>query len=76
MLLVGLAIVSKPYRLARVLGYAGPLTTVLDVVDPKQKAAIWRGIAETEARRDFTPDQRRVRIEKAVHEILKKLPKK
>ena len=34
-LLVGLAIASKPYRLARILGYAGPLTTVLDVVDPK-----------------------------------------
>jgi cell division protein FtsW len=34
-LLVGLAIASKPYRLARILGYAGPLTKVLDIVDPK-----------------------------------------
>ncbi len=51
-------------------------TLVLDVVAPAQKSVIWRGIAETEARRDFTPDQRKVRIEKAVHEIFKKLPKK
>ena len=51
-------------------------TLVLDVVDPKQKAVIWRGIAETEARRDLTPDQRRVRLGKAIQEIVKKLPKK
>jgi len=51
-------------------------TLVLDVVAPAQKSVIWRGIAETVARRDFTPDQRKVRIEKAVHEIFKKLPKK
>jgi hypothetical protein len=51
-------------------------TLVLDFVAPALKAVVWRGIAETEARRDFTPEQRRVRIEKGVHEILKKLPKK
>jgi len=51
-------------------------TLVLDIVAPSQKSVIWRGIAETEARRDFTPEQRRVRIEKAVHEIVKKMPKK
>jgi cell division protein FtsW len=33
-LLVGLAVISKPYRLARILGYAGPAAKILQVVDP------------------------------------------
>ncbi len=50
-------------------------TLVIDVVSPARKSVIWRGIAETEVHRDYTPDQRRVRIDKAVQEIVKKLPK-
>lgn len=50
-------------------------TLVLDLVAPALKSVIWRGIAETEAHRDYTPEQRRARIDKAVQEIVKKLPK-
>lgn len=49
---------------------------VLDIVAPKEKSVIWRGIAETEVQREYTTEQRQVRLNKAVHEIVKKLPKK
>lgn len=49
---------------------------VLDIVSPKLKGVIWRGIAQTEVHREFTPEQRRARVDKAIQEIVKKLPKK
>lgn len=51
-------------------------TLVLDVIAPALKSVVWRGLAETEIHREFTPEQRRARIDKAVREIVKKLPKK
>ena len=49
---------------------------VLDVTSPAQKTVVWRGIAETEVDRELSDDARKARIEKAVQDIVKKLPAK
>ena len=49
---------------------------VLDIVAPKEKSVIWRGIGQSEIHREYTPEQRQARIDKVMHEIVKKLPKK
>ena len=49
---------------------------VLDVTSPALKSVVWRGIAETEVDRDLTDANRKARIEKAVQDIVKKLPTK
>ena len=49
---------------------------VLDVTSPALKTVVWRGIAETEVDRDLTDADRKARIEKAVQDIVKKLPTK
>jgi Domain of unknown function (DUF4136) len=49
---------------------------VLDVISPAKKSVVWRGIAETEVDRELTDDARKARIEKAVQDIVKKLPTK
>jgi hypothetical protein len=49
---------------------------VLDVTSPALKSVVWRGIAETEVDRELPDDARKARIEKAVQDIVKKLPTK
>ena len=49
---------------------------VLDVTSPAKKSVVWRGIAETEVDRELSDDARKARIEKAVQDIVKKLPAK
>jgi Domain of unknown function (DUF4136) len=49
---------------------------VLDVISPAKKSVVWRGIAETEVDRELPDDVRKARIEKAVQDIVKKLPVK
>jgi hypothetical protein len=49
---------------------------VLDVTSPAKKSVVWRGIAETEVDRELSDDVRKARIEKAVQDIVKKLPAK
>jgi Domain of unknown function (DUF4136) len=49
---------------------------VLDVTSPAKKSVVWRGIAETEVDRELSDDVRRTRIEKAIQDIVKKLPTK
>jgi hypothetical protein len=49
---------------------------VLDVSSPALKSVVWRGIAETEVNRELSDDARRARIEKAIQDIVKKLPTK
>jgi hypothetical protein len=40
------------------------------------KSVIWRGIAKTEVNRDLSDAERQARLEKAVQDIVKKLPTK
>lgn len=49
---------------------------VLDIIAPALKTVVWRGIAETEVDRELTDAARKTRIEKAVQDIVKKLPTK
>jgi hypothetical protein len=49
---------------------------VLDITSPAQKSVVWRGIAETEVDRRISDADRKTRIEKAVKDIVKKLPTK
>jgi Domain of unknown function (DUF4136) len=49
---------------------------VLDVTSPSLKSVVWRGIAETEVDRDLTDAARKTRIEKAIQDIVKKIPTK
>jgi hypothetical protein len=49
---------------------------VLDVTSPALKSVVWRGIAETEVDRELPDDVRRARLEKAIQDIVKKLPTK
>ena len=49
---------------------------VLDVTSPSLKSVVWRGIAETEVDRELTDEARKARIEKAIQDIVKKLPAK
>lgn len=49
---------------------------VLDITSPAQKTVVWRGIAETEVDRELTDAERKTRVEKAIQEIVKKLPTK
>ncbi len=49
---------------------------VLDVTSPAKKSVVWRGVAETEVDRELSDDARKARIEKAVQDIVKKLPAK
>jgi len=49
---------------------------VLDVTSPALKSVVWRGIAETEVDRELSDDARKARFEKAVQDIVKKLPSK
>jgi hypothetical protein len=49
---------------------------VLDVTSPAKKSVVWRGIAETEVDRELPDDVRRARLEKAIQDIVKKLPTK
>jgi hypothetical protein len=49
---------------------------VLDVTSPALKSVVWRGIAETEVDRDLSDAARKARIEKAIQDIVKKLPTK
>lgn len=72
----GIPIVLGPVAPTTMLRAFEEGTIVLDVVSPKLKGVIWRGIAQTEVHREFTPEQRRARIDKAIQQIVKKLPKK
>jgi Domain of unknown function (DUF4136) len=49
---------------------------VLDVTSPSLKSVVWRGIAETEVDRELSDEARKARIEKAIQDIVKKLPAK
>jgi hypothetical protein len=49
---------------------------VIDVTSPSLKSVVWRGIAETEVDRELTDEARKARIEKAIQDIVKKLPAK
>jgi hypothetical protein len=49
---------------------------VIDVVAPALKTVVWRGIAQTEVNRELSDEERRARINKAVQDIIKKLPAK
>jgi hypothetical protein len=49
-------------------------TLVLDVIDPKTKALIWRGIARAVVDPDRTPEEREQRIREAVQELLGRFP--
>ena len=49
---------------------------VLDITAPALKTVVWRGIAETEVDRTIADAERKLRLERAVQEIVKKLPTK
>jgi hypothetical protein len=49
---------------------------VIDVVAPALKTVVWRGIAQTEVNRELSDQERSARINKAVQDIIKKLPAK
>jgi hypothetical protein len=56
---------------------AYPIGTVLiDMVAPSKKYVVWRGAAPAEVDLDKQPEERRVRLDKAVHDILKQFPPK
>jgi hypothetical protein len=56
---------------------AYPIGTVLiDMVAPSKKYVVWRGAAQAEVDLDKQPEERRVRLDKAVHDILKQFPPK
>jgi hypothetical protein len=48
---------------------------VLDVSSPSVKSVIWRGIARAEIDRQRNEEQRRARVQQAIRDMLKKLPK-
>jgi hypothetical protein len=49
---------------------------IVDLVDPKQKAVVWRGIARAEVDRRMDDTARRKRIDDAIKDMLGKLPTK
>lgn len=49
---------------------------ILDVLDVATRRLVWRGIAQAEATPGATPEERQVRIRKAVHEMLEHFPPK
>jgi hypothetical protein len=49
---------------------------VIDIVAPALKTVVWRGIAQTEVNRELSDQDRQARIDKAVQDIIKKLPAK
>ena len=56
---------------------AYPIGTVLiDVVAPALKSVVWRGAAQAEVDLDKKPEERRVRLEQAVRDMLKRFPPK
>jgi hypothetical protein len=56
---------------------AYPIGTVLiDMVAPEKKYVVWRGAAQAEVDLDKQPEERRARLDKAVHDILKQFPPK
>ena len=40
------------------------------------KSVVWRGVAQAEVDLEKKPEERRVRLEKAVHDMLKEFPPK
>ena len=56
---------------------AYPVGTVLiDMVAPSKEAVVWRGAAQAEIDLERKPEERRVRLEKAVHDMLVQFPPK
>jgi len=56
---------------------AYPVGTVLiDMVAPSLKSVVWRGAAQAEVDLDKKPEERRVRLEQAVRDMLKQFPPK
>jgi hypothetical protein len=56
---------------------AYPVGTVLiDMVAPSLKSVVWRGAAQAEVDLDKKPEERRVRLEQAVRDMLEKFPPK
>ncbi len=51
-------------------------TVVIDMVAPSMKSVVWRGVAQAEVDLDKKPEERRVRLEKAVHDMLQQFPPK
>ena len=51
-------------------------TVVIDMVAPSMKSVVWRGVAQAEVDLEKKPEERRVRLEKAVHDMLKEFPPK
>lgn len=51
-------------------------TLLIDVVAPSRQAIVWRGAAQAEIDLDRKPEERRVRLEQAVRDILKRFPPK
>ena len=51
-------------------------TLLIDMVSPKEKSVVWRGVAQAELDLERPPDERRQRLEQAVREVLAKFPPK
>ena len=49
---------------------------ILDISDPESAELTWRGVAQAEVHENYSPEQRRKRINNAVHMILKPFPPK
>ncbi|HEY7086990.1 MAG TPA: DUF4136 domain-containing protein, partial [Tepidisphaeraceae bacterium] len=51
-------------------------TVDITVLDPKGSAVLWRGVAEATLYEDATGQQRRARLEQAMHKLLENFPPK
>ena len=49
-------------------------TLILDIVDPKNKALIWRGSAQDEVHFKSTPENDQTQLNEAVHKMLENFP--
>ena len=49
---------------------------LIDMVAPSMKSVVWRGAAQAEVDLEKKPEERRVRLEKAVHDMLEEFPPK
>lgn len=51
-------------------------TLVLDLIDAKTKALVWRGTARGTVHKDYSPEERQARIQEAVAYLLQDYPPK